>query len=56
MNDQLTLQALCTLLIRDDPSSLAPIARERIEKWVDKKSQELGIRQLDRCLPLETRF
>ena len=42
MNDLLTLQALCTLLMCDDPSNLTPDARERIEKWADKESREMG--------------
>lgn len=42
MNDLLTLQALCTLLMRDDPTGLAPDARARIENWTDKKSRDFG--------------
>ena len=42
MNDLLTLQALCTLLMCDDPSNLTPDARESIEKYADKESREMG--------------
>ena len=42
MNDLLTLQALCTLLMCDDPSILTPDEREAIEKYADKESREMG--------------
>ena len=42
MNDLLTLQALCTLLMCDDPTNLTPDAREAIEKYADKESREMG--------------
>ena len=42
MIDLLTLQALCTLLMCDDPSNLTPDARERIEKWANEESHKMG--------------
>lgn len=42
MNDLLTLNALCHLLMYDDPTTLTPESRERLEKWTDNESREMG--------------
>lgn len=36
------LQQICHLLMRDDPTNLPPMGRQKLEQWVDRQAQKLG--------------
>jgi hypothetical protein len=42
MNDLTALKALCSLLMCDDPTNLAPEARASIERYANKQAREFG--------------